>query len=340
MLSAVLAMSSLILTAAAAAHGEERGEHRDRDHGEGPRPQIWYGPRASDFVPIFEGTAPEGPWDQIAGRVGVLSLNEKTIRGMSDEALARLVRDLDRRHIAFGLGILPINWFRETPCGHGIEGYSDPNSAKKTLAKLQTAGAKVRFITMDEPLWFGHYYSGPQACRSSLDNLAERTSVLVKIYTASYPDAVVGETEPFPALSTQRGWAEGYADWQAAFQKANGTPLVFLDLDFNWGDPRLNTGGAHDGSNAPAVAQLARQVFSVARRNGLKVGMIYWGGGSGRDAQWMDNARLHVREIDASGVHPDHAAFTSWNPAPARNFPSTDPNALASLIPYYLGNRR
>lgn len=301
--------------------------------------RVWLGPRASDFVPIFEGSAPEGPWNDIAGRVGVLALNENTIRSMSDEALARLVRDLDRRRIGFGLGILPINWFHETPCGHGIEGYSDPNSAKLTLAKLQKAGARVKFITMDEPLWFGHYYSGPNACRSSLDNLAQRTAVLVKIYTAAYPDAVVGDTEPFPALSAQPGWAEGYADWLAAFQKATGSRPSFIQLDFNWGDPRLNTGGAHDGSNAAAVALLAREVSSVVRRNGLEVGMIYWGGG-GSDVQWMDNARLHIREIEVAGVHPDQAIFTSWNPAPAHTFPSTDPNALTSLIPYYLRDRR
>ena len=201
---------------------------------------VWLGPRASDFVPIFEGSSPEAPWDEVAGRVGVLSLHEGAIRHMSDEALARLVQDLDRRHIALGLGILPINWFHETPCGQGIEGYSDPNSARQTLAKLQKAGAKVRLISMDEPLWYGHYYSGPKACRSSLENLAERTAVLVTIYTAAYPDAVVGDIEPFPAVSSQPGWADGYADWLAAFNNATGRRLAFLHLDFNWGDPRLN----------------------------------------------------------------------------------------------------
>ena len=319
----------------------DAAEAQDHIDGDGPRSkQVWFGPRAGDFVPIFEGSAPEAPWDAIAGRVGVLSLNEGTVRKMSDAALARLVQDLDRRHITLGLGILPINWFHETPCGHGIEGYSDPNSARVTLAKLQKAGAKVRVISMDEPLWFGHYYSGPNACRSSLEDLAQRTAVLLKIYTAAYPDAVVGDTEPFPALSAQPGWAQGYANWLATFQKATGARIAFLHLDFNWGDPRLNTGDRHDGSNAAAVALLAREASTMARRNGLEVGMIYWGGGGGGDAQWMDNARLHIREIEASDVNPDHAVFTTWNVVPAHTFPAGDPNALASLIPYYLKTRR
>jgi hypothetical protein len=303
------------------------------------RPEVWLAPRKIDFVPIIDGSAPEKPWNEVAGRVGVLSVSEGFIRSLPDETVARLVRDLDRRHIALALGILPINWYHETPCGGGVEGYSDPRSANLTVTKLKEAGATVRLIGMDEPLWFGHYYSGKNACRSSIDNLAQRTAVLVKIYTAAFPQAVVGDTEPFPAMSSQPNWAAGYVAWLAAFRQATGSRVAFLHLDFNWGDPRLNTGSSHDGSNQRAVATLAREAASVARRNDLKVGMIYWGGGSG-DAQWMDAARLHFREIEAAGIEPNHLVFVSWNPAPTRTFPASDPTALANLIPYAFQRRR
>jgi hypothetical protein len=295
---------------------------------------VWLGPRASDFVPIVEGSAPAIPWNDIAGRVDVVAFPEQFIRKQSDEALARLVQDLDRRHIALGLGILPTNSFHEPPCGQGVEGYSDPGSANQTVAKLLKAGASVGLIGMDEPLYFGHYYNGKNACRSSIENVAQRTAVVVKVYTAAFPNAIVGDTEPFPAVSSAANWAADYAAWTAAFHRATGTELAFLQLDFNWGDPKLNTGAAHDGANATAVAALAREVAAVARKNGLKVGMIYWGGGSS-DAQWMDQARLHVREVEAAGIKADHVVFTSWDRYPARTFPATDPNALASLISYY-----
>ncbi len=303
-----------------------------------PNPQVWLGPR-DDFVPIIEGAAPETPWNDIAGRVDVISFPEEFIRKQSDDTLARLVQDLKRRHIALGLGILPTNWFHEPPCGQGVEGYSDPGSANDAVAKLGKAGASVGLISMDEPLWFGHYYGGENACRSSIDNLAERTAVLVKIFTAAFPNAIVGDTEPFPAVSSQPNWAAGFSAWMAAFHKAAGTPLAFLQLDFNWGAPQLNTGAAHDGSNAAAIAALARDVATIARSNGLQVGMIYWGGG-GSDAAWMDAARLHVREVEAAGIKPDQVIFASWNRYPARTFPATDSAALSSLIPYYLGQYR
>jgi hypothetical protein len=296
---------------------------------------VWFSPRQPGLVPIFDG-ALERPWNDIAGRVNVLGVTEGMVRALPDETLARLVQDLDRRHIALGLGILPTNWWHEPPCGGGVEGYSDPGSANQTVAKLMKAGASVSLIEMDEPLWFGHYYTGKNACRSSIENVAERTAVIVKIYTAAFPNVIVGDGEPFPAVSSQPNWAADYAAWTAAFRKATGTPLAFLHQDVGWGDPRLNTGSAHDGSNAAAVAALVREVSTVARRNGLRVGMMYWGGGRAvSDAQWMDWARLHIREVEAAGIDADLLRFVSWNPYPARTFPATDPNALASLILYY-----
>ena len=86
------------------------------------------------------------------------------------------------------------------------------------------------------------------------------------------------------------------------------------------------------------AGEALNDAVSIARRNGLKVGMIYWGGGSG-DAQWMDAARLHFREIEAAGIEPNHLVFVSWNPAPTRTFPASDPTALASLIPYAFQRR-
>ncbi|MEW6438575.1 MAG: carboxypeptidase-like regulatory domain-containing protein [Pseudomonadota bacterium] len=300
--------------------------------------QVWLGPR-TDFMPIIEGSAPAAPWNEIAGRVDVVGLPEQAIRKLPDAALAELVQDLNRRHIALNVGILPTNWFHEPLCGQGIEGYSDPGSANQTVAKLLRAGASVGYFSMDEPLWFGHFYTGKHACKSSIGNLAERTATIVKIYAAAFPKAIVGEAEPFPAVSSEPNWAAAYAAWTQAFRKATGTPIQFLQLDFNWGDPKLNKGSAHDGSNAATVAALTRQVTAIARKNGLKVGMIYWGGGAS-DAQWMDQARLHIREVAASGVQFDQAALVSWNPYPKRTFPATDPTALSSLIPYELQRRR
>jgi hypothetical protein len=305
--------------------------------GEAKSKLVWFSPR-KDFLDLLRNGA---SWDEVAKQwrngakhTNVFSVTEGTFRSLPDAVLARLVQDLNREHIALGLGILPTNWFHEPPCGGGVEGFSDPGSANQTVAKLMRAGATVSVIGMDEPLWFGHFYTGKNACKSSLQDLGQRVAVIVKIYTAAFPNAIVGDTEPFPAVSSQQNWEAAFASWVKTFQMATGTPLRFLHLDFNWGDPRLNSGPQHNIPDPQAIAALARHTAAVARTNGLPVGMIYWGSGTS-DAQWMDRARLHIKAVEEAGINPEQIIFVSWDKYPARTLPETDPTALSSLIGYY-----
>jgi len=291
-----------------------------------------------DFKTIFASATPpeslEQQWEQASKHVQAVYLSAGGITSMSDEALARMVRDLSARHIALGVEILATNWFHEPPCGGGIEGYIDPGSANHVVDKLLKAGGTMNLIAMDEPFWFGHFYSGKNACRSSIPDLASRVAVIVKIYTAAFPNVIVGDTEPFPAISNQPNWQAAYGNWVKAFHSATGTPLTFMHLDFNWGDTLLS-GPSNDKPSAAAITSLARQTAAVAHENGLLVGMIMNGGGgpvARSDAQWMDQARIHIRALNASGVHFDHLMFESWDKYPARTLPETDPNAISSLI--------
>jgi hypothetical protein len=299
-----------------------------------------FGPRKDFLDQLQNGTSWDDlakQWPKGAAQVKMIGMNEGQIRGMPDAALARLIRDLANHHIALNVGILATNWFHEPPCGGGIEGYSDPGSANATVAKLLRAGASPSMIDMDEPLFFGHYYQGKNACRSSIEDVAQRTAVIVKIYTAAFPSLIVGEAEPFPAISNQSGWEADYGDWVKAFHSATGSALSFTNVDFNWGDPRLNRPGAPTISDPDAITALARSVAPVLRANGLTVGMFYtgFGGGPLTDARWVAQARDHMDVVERSGIKPEHAIITSWDPHPARTLPESDPTALASLLAYY-----
>jgi hypothetical protein len=187
---------------------------------------IVFAPR-KDFLQAYEnGTS----WDELAkqwktgaANINMIALGEGQIRNLPDETLARLVHDLNTHHLALALEILATNWFHEPPCGGGIEGYTDPGSANATVVKLLRNGASPSMIRMDEPLFFGHYYQGKNACRSAVENVAQRTAVIVKIYTAAFPNLIVGDAEPFPAISNQQGWQADYAKWVRAFHAATGS---------------------------------------------------------------------------------------------------------------------
>jgi hypothetical protein len=292
-----------------------------------------------DFNKVFADAAADTPgrrqWDQAAHRVGMLYFSGGALLAMPDLVLARMVRDLERRHIGLGVQILALNSFHEPPCGQGVEGYADPNYANAVVAKLLKAGAAVDQFGMDEPLWFGHFYKGPKACRSAIPDLAGRVAVMVRIYRAAFPKAIVGDTEPFPAISQQPGWHADYAAWVRQFETASATPLRFLLLDFDWGDTSLNSGARHDLADPIAIAGLAKLAATAASDNGQQLGMILDGGGpppASSDAQWMQQARIRIRALLASGVHFDQTRVQSWNNYPQRTLPLTDPDALGSLL--------
>ncbi|MBV9456216.1 MAG: hypothetical protein JO141_01680 [Bradyrhizobium sp.] len=306
---------------------------------------VIFAPR-KDFFRAFENGASwtdlEKQWKKGAAIVNMFALGEGQIRAMPDDVLARLVHELGDHHVALGIEILATNWFHEPACGGGVEGYSDPGSANGAVAKLLRAGASPSMIRMDEPLFFGHYYQGKNACRSPIENVAQRTAVIVKIYTAAFPALTVGDAEPFPAISNQNGWQADYAKWVAAFHAATGTPLSFTDIDINWADPRLNRPGPSATSDPTAIAGLSRTVAQVLRANKLSVGMYYtgFGGGPLTDARWMAQAREHMDVVEHAGIAPDHIIITSWDPFPALTFPEANPDALSSLLAYYADHYR
>jgi len=296
----------------------------------------------SDISPVFAEGQPvpraQEPWDQAARRIQVAYFSAGAILKIPDESLARMVRDFQARRIGLGVEILATNWFHEPPCGQGIEGYIDPGSANQVVAKLLKAGATLEQVGMDEPLWFGHFYTGKNACQSSLSDLANRVAVIVKIYAAAFPNVLVGDVEPFPAVSNRPNWQAAYANWVKAFHSATGTSLSFLRLDFNWGDPSLSADQRHNTPDAAHIASLARQVNAVACQNGLLTDMILNGGGAPvarSDGEWMQQARMHIRALQAPDIRFDHVLFESWDQFPARTLPMSDPNALGSLVPFY-----
>jgi hypothetical protein len=292
-----------------------------------------------DFTQLFSSDvawqAGEKQWEKAGQHLQVMAFSTQFLSKVPDSILSNIVRMLKSRNIGLGIESLATNWYHEPPCGMGVEGYCDPGTTNQIVAKLLRVGGTPAFIGMDEPLWFGHFYSGKNACRSSLQDLANRVAVIIKIYTAAFPHVAVGDIEPFPAVSNEPNWQSDLAAWVKAFHNATGTPLSFLRLDVNWDDPTLSMGPSHNTPSPVAISNLVRKAASSARQCGLQVAIIYNGGAGTTDALWMQEARDHIRIVEGSGIHPEQVIFQSWDKFPARSLPDSNPNALASLINYY-----
>ena len=62
--------------------------------------------------------------------------------------------------------------------------------------------------------------------------VAERVAANLREYLKVFPDAIIGDGEPFPSISDQPGWQKDYQEWLQAFRAKVGN---FTSVDINWG---------------------------------------------------------------------------------------------------------
>jgi hypothetical protein len=71
----------------------------------------------------------------------------------------------------------------------------------------------------------GNFYSGPQACHSSVEAIANEVAEKVKQMRTVFPDLKVGDIKPV-GLTEPAGWANSVIEWTQAYKAAVGEPLV------------------------------------------------------------------------------------------------------------------
>jgi hypothetical protein len=297
----------------------------------------WFTPREDFLGAIVQGST----WDQLlpqwsssAKHIQAIRIPTTVLLSIPDSVLPGLLRSLDAHGLALGLEIGAANNYNEVSCGAGVEGYSDPGTANQVVQKLLDAGGKLSALLMDEPLWYGHYYYGANACYSTIQDQARRAAVIVKIYTAAFPNVVVGDIEPFPALPLQSTWQADYTSWVQAFYAATGSKIAFLHADFDWTDPAM-----YHYTPYPSVAAMqyvAQLAAAEARANGMGIGFILNGSqGASSDAQYAYTVQFHIDTLAGSGTNPDQLAFETWDTYPTHTLPETDGTSLTSEIYYY-----
>ncbi|MGA8903087.1 hypothetical protein, partial [Bradyrhizobium sp.] len=157
-----------------------------------PAPEIWFFLRP--FAMSNEGVdgqqgwqklfvEPNAPWPSFMDHVRVVALagNMKTV---PDEVLAQAFAKLKQKRIGFAIESLAQSWvgYEQYKCGHGVEGYTDPPGNAQIARRIKAAGGELVYVTMDGPLYSGHYFNGPNACHSTIENVAERAAAVMREY--------------------------------------------------------------------------------------------------------------------------------------------------------------
>jgi len=305
--------------------------------------EIWFAPpaapadsrlhRAADLMDLFQ---PDAPWHDAASHIKVFKLYGSYLSGAPQQEIDSIVADLNRRQISIALevGVMDVGpKSTNPPCGGlgQVEGYGTPKLARANSEKIKRAGGVIRFIAMDEPLWFGHYFKGrpggQPGCRSNVNQILELIKGPLSVYAQEFPNIMIGDIEPTD-IAEQIGWKDDVAAWANGFRNQMGRPLAFMHLDIPFNRP---------GEEGFAV-EFFRYAEHLKQQNLLgALGIIYDGKPTdSSDESWVQDAKEHIRLMeDKNGLRPDHAVIQSWQAYPQHVLPESSPGSLTGLVNFY-----
>jgi hypothetical protein len=286
-----------------------------------PAPKIMFSPRSgmnsvADFMALFE---PDSPWQSAGSQISAFEVTGEVLRS-AEVDLPRMLRGLRDRNIALGVGIGPLTG--DGRCGKSVEGYSAYAQPLSDAQRFKAAGAVIEYLGLDEPLYFGHTYTGQNACHSSIVEIAEDVAIKVKQIHSVYPGAPVGDVEPVGTGDSH--WRVDLEQWIDAFRAATGQNLAFFRADIQW--------------KKPWQAEMD-SLRSLLQRKGIALQVIYNGQGD-TDAEWTTSAVAHFEQYETDGrPPPDVAVIQSWTGHPTHALPEADPTTLSGVVNRYVAWR-
>ena len=295
-----------------------------------PSPAAWpNGPSrgSQDFLGLFEENA---AWPRAMAHVGVVGMYAGWIAAAGDQELQRVVAFLN----AHGMGIeieAPALQAQPT-CGSGVEGYvpwgySLHDFTLAYLERLQSLGARVLFVKVDEPFYFGTVVADPRSCHLPVEEVALAVGQFAQLVKSVYPEAAVGDVEPIIAAAYPRGVVTAIADWHETYRVVTGAPFPFFFADIDFSDPHW-----------PVIV---KALEAGTRQRGTRFGIIYIGDElDASDDEWADKVVARFQTYEGrSGGRPDYVLFQSWQPHPVFCLPETNPTTFTSVIDAYVGPR-
>jgi hypothetical protein len=290
-----------------------------------PKPIVWFCPEVPFLIPwtgfsgspqYFDLFQDNSEWPHAEKHVQVFKIYGYLVQKATDSQLQSMFAYLKRHNIAlafeFGLMSRPEG-------GEGVEGFGG-ESLLGAVQKIEADGGDLKYVAMDEPLYYGGLYRGPGAPAWSQQQVVDNITIAVKALHAVYPNIEVGDIEPFGAPDDSDVCC--YSSGIAAMEKSFGAPLPFFDLDIDWGAPHVFTaiGAMRDG----------------IRKHGVPWGMIYNGDGpDSSSAQWLGETADNAKRTEIQDGTPDIVIFQSWTPQPKILLPEEQQDSFTHLINWY-----
>jgi hypothetical protein len=302
--------------------------HQNAMAASAPAPQVWLGGldplsrqakypgMPSDYMDLFQ---PAAPWTHAAAVVKVFELGPKFVAEAPDGMLSQIFTDLKRRNIAVAIGA---SWLPGGDgCGKGVEGFSHPGTAESVADRIHRLGGDVKYVVMDEPLYFGHQYTKQNACGWPIPEVARRVAAGIAAFQKVFPAAQICDVEPVGIPIAD--WSDEILQWTQAYQAATRQRLACFQADMQW------TG---------TWQQQVRVLKPRLRSAGIELGIIYNGDGTAQTGvAWTQQAEQRFRMIEADpALMPDQALIQSWTRQPDHMLPENRPGTLTHLVLKYV----
>jgi hypothetical protein len=292
--------------------------------------EIWLVPHSgnggtTDFMDLFHDGS---PWTIVARQISVFGVSNSMIAHGSDADLSRIFADLSRRHIGLALDLLPLTGpdANTGQCGYHVEGYSAAKEPGVLAHRMKLLGAKPKFYGFDEPLFYGHTYSGQNACHAAIVNIAQDIAEKVKQIKGVFPRVKFGDAEPLMAFP-ETSWETVLREWLHAYRESTGEPLAFFSIEID---------NSADFRNRLTV------LLRLLNQEHVPLAVIYNGAdGADTDEEWAKGTMLKYNEVEYSArVRPNIVSFQTWVQHPSRILPENDPVSLTGIVRQYIDFKR
>jgi hypothetical protein len=185
-------------------------------------------------------------------------------------------------------------------------------------------------VVIDEPLFYGHDYAAKNACKFSIEEVAESVAKNVKMIRSYYPKVQFVLVEPEQSLAC--GVLELSTFLDAYKANLNELPVA-VRFDITWGQEDKWHREWH--RDIP-------QFIHMLKARGIGYSIIYDAGRVNRrvpttDAGWIASAKANVADWQAT-IHekPAQVVIQTSGPNPIRIVPESDPSTMTGYLQWFV----
>ena len=280
-------------------------------HAQAPKPTVWISPPGNEngksFRDLFEHP---DQWKETRAMVDVLSYTDLNLqRQFTDDELRAWFSKLREWKVKLAMEVGALKEW-------GLTGEKTFNAERANWEHLQSLGANVHAIAMDEPLCCAREH-----IHKTDDYAIEETANYIALVRQHFPQLLIGDIETYPSISI-----EDHKHWIEALQKRLSEMKVrgldFYRLDVDW--VRFTVQNQGSWKEVKALELYCRQ-------KKLPFSLIYWPSGYpsmqhrgiADDSTWYVPTLQQGYDYLSIDGRPDQYVIESWVGAPSRCVPET-----------------